>query len=176
MFRKEVETSAIVVLVLLLASCGQSGNQSAPTAPAFFQLVDAMDGGFSYAYAPSITVKDGTYHVFFCSMAVLVPTWDAIRYTSSTDGKTWSTPQIMVLPSSYLGRAFSSDGINWSAPQTVIPSSPFPPYTHDVGMAGDATGSIVTPHTLVGFAAPYKLADVNHWGQWDLYGVYVNPP
>jgi hypothetical protein len=31
--------------------------------------------------------------------AVLIPTWDAIRYTTSTDGKTWSVPQIMVLPS-----------------------------------------------------------------------------
>ena len=31
----------------------------------------------SYAYAPSIMVKDGIYHAFFCSMAVLIPTWDA---------------------------------------------------------------------------------------------------
>jgi hypothetical protein len=306
-------------------------------------MVDALDDGFSYAYAPSIIVKDGSYHVFFCSMAVLIPTWDAVRYTSSADGKTWSSPEIMVLPSfedgmdmaacdpsvvfyqgfyymyyssaittapqvfqtvvrvarsvhidgpyftytdrgtweagppdphiiiypmqihntdppgygagqtsvivqdgkllmwytddslfvggqpnlqtfmlestdpvtwtpgparatnlvnqasidvkydpsraqfvmyrveneftstTYLGRSVSSDGINWSAPEIVIPPSQFPLYTHDAGVAGDVTGNIVAPHTLVGFGAPYDLTQVNDWGQWDLYGVYVNP-
>ena len=52
----------------------------------------------------------------------------------------------------------------------------FPPYTHNPGMAGDEAENIVLPHTLVGFGAPYGLADVNNWGQWDLYGVYVNAP
>jgi hypothetical protein len=303
-----------------------------------------LNGGFSYAYAPSIVVKDGTYHLFFCSMAVLAPTWDAIRYTTSTDGRTWSAPQIMVLPSfangadmaacdpslvfyqgfyylfyssavttapevfqtvirvarsvnidgpyltytdrgtwevtppdphviiypmqmhslsppgygagqqsvivrdgklmmwytddsvfvdgqpnlqtfmlestdpvtwtpgldhatnlieqasldvkydpsraefemvrveneftssAFLGRSVSKDGITWKPLQNVFPSSKFPPYTHDVGMAGDETGNIATPNTLVGFGAPYKLANVNTWGQWDLYGVFVDPP
>jgi hypothetical protein len=76
----------------------------------------------------------------------------------------------------YLGFAASNDGMNWSTPQTVIPSTEFPVYTHDVGIAGDETGNIVAPHTLVGFGSPYNLANVNNWGQWDLYGVYVNPP
>jgi len=345
MSRTTIGETVLVLLALWLASCGKSGTmpiQSPP--PSYFNIVHALNGGFSYAYAPSIIVKDGTYHVFFCSMALLIPTWDAIRYTTSTEGKTWSTPQIMMLPSfdngmdmaacdpslvfyqgfyylyyssamttapqtfqtvirvarsvnidgpyatytqrgtwevgppdpqiiiypmqiqttnppgygagqqsvivqngklmmwytddslfvagqpnlqtfmlestdpvtwtpdpshatnlinqasidikydpshkefvmvkveneftstAYLGSAISSDGINWSAPQTVIPPSEFPVYTHDPGMAGDETGNIVSPHTLVGFGAPYSLADVNNWGQWDLYGVYVNLP
>lgn len=77
-------TADLVLVALWLASCGQSGTGStAQNPPSFFQVVDALNGGFSYAYAPSIIVKDGTYHVFFCSMAVLLPTWDAIRYTTS---------------------------------------------------------------------------------------------
>jgi len=333
------------VLALGLASCGGSGKGSMPSQPpSFFQIVDAQNGGFSYAYAPSIIVKDGTYHLFFCSMALVIPTWDSIRYTTSTDGKTWSTPQIMVLPSfdngmdmaacdpslvyfegyyylyyssamttapdvfqtiirvarsvnidgpyatytqrgtwevtpadpqiiispmqihttdapgygagqtsvvvqngkllmwytddsvfvggepnlqtfmlestdpitwnpgpthatnlveqgsidvkydpikkqfvmyrveneftanAYLARAFSGDGIKWTSPETVVQDSEFPLYTHDVGVAGDETGKIVTSHALLGFGAPYKLAAVNNWGQWDLYGMYVNPP
>jgi hypothetical protein len=76
----------------------------------------------------------------------------------------------------YLGFAVSRDGINWSSPEPVIPSSGFPVYTHDAGMAGDETGNIVSPDTMVGFGAPYGLANVNNWGQWDLYGVYVNLP
>jgi hypothetical protein len=69
----------------------------------------------------------------------------------------------------YLGFAVSSDGMHWNSPQTVIPPSEFPVYTHDAGMAGDETGNIVSPHTLVGFGAPYNLANVNNWGQWDLF-------
>ncbi len=80
------------------------------------------------------------------------------------------------MANAYLGRASSNDGITWTSPETVIPSSEFPLYTHDVGVAADETGNIVKSRALIGFGAPYKLATVNNWGQWDLYGVYVNPP
>jgi hypothetical protein len=340
-----IRTLGLVLLALWIASCGQSGKlQTQSPPPSYFRIVDAVNSGSTYAYAPAIIVKDGTYHVFYCSMAVLVPTWDAIRYTTSTDGKTWSTPQIMLLPSwengmdlaacdpslvyyqgfyylyyssamttapnvfqtiirvarsdnidgpyltytqratwestppdpqiiispmqihttsppgygagqtsvvvqngkllmwytddslfvdgqpnlqtimlestdpvtwvpdpsratdlvnqasidvkydpshsqfvmvrvenefqanAYLALAVSSDGMRWSSPQAVIPPSEFPLYTHDAGMAGDETGNIASPNTMVGFGAPYGLANANNWGQWDLYGVYVNPP
>lgn len=344
MSRAGFGAAVLVLLAFWLASCGQSTNTATSQPPSYFRIVDAVTSGSTYAYAPSIIVKDGTYHVFFCSMAVLIPTWDAIRYATSADGKTWSTPQIMVLPSwengmdmaacdpslvfyqgfyylyyssammtapqifqtiievarsvnidgpyltytqrgtwestppdpqiiiypmqihttnppgygagqtsvivqngkllmwytddslfvggqpnlqtfmlestdpvtwtpgpshatnstnqgsvdvkyepshgqfvmvgiqnqfqsnAYLTFEVSSDGMNWSMPQTAIPPGEFPVYTHNAGMAGDETGNIVAPHTLVGFGAPYNLANVNNWGQWDLYGVYVNPP
>ena len=336
-------------LTMWLASCGQS-RMHPPAARQsqnglFFPIVDALNDGFSYAYAPSIIVKDGTYHVFFCSKGWLnYPSWDAIRYTTSTDGKTWSAPtvilqatatngkdmaacdpslvlfqgyyylyyssavttapqtyqtviqvarstaiqgpyltytqrqtwedtprdpQILIYPlvmhysqpagygagqqsvivqngkllmwytddtifvagqpqvktymlestdpvawtpaatsatnmigqasidvkydpsqsqfvmarveseftsGSYLARASSTDGMNWTVPQSVFPASEFPPYTHDCGIAGDETGNLITPHTLVGFGAPYDLNDVNNWAQWDLYGAWLDPP
>ncbi len=74
---------------------------------------------------------------------------------------------------SYLGRAYSSDGLTWSVPQDVFPGA-FPAYTHDAGMAGDETGNLVPARTLVGFGAPYGLADVNDWAKWDLYGTYMD--
>jgi hypothetical protein len=77
---------------------------------------------------------------------------------------------------SYLARSYSSDGMIWADPQNVIPASQFPPYTHDGGMAGDETGNLVPMHTLVGFGAPWNLADVNNWGQWDLYGMWLDGP
>lgn len=344
MCKAQIGVTVPVLFALWLASCGHAGtSQTQSSPPSYFQIVDARKGGFSYAYAPSIVVKNGTYHVFFCSKALLIPTWDAIRYTSSSDGITWSIPRIMVLPSwengmdmaacdpslvfyegfyylyyssamttspnifqtiirvarsanidgpyltytqrgtwesgppdpqiiispmqihttnppgygagqtsviaqngkllmwytddslfidgqpnlktfmlestdpvtwtpdpsratnllnqgsidvkydpsrgqflmvrvenefqsnAYLGRAVSIDGMHWNAPQMVIPPSEFPVYTHDAGMAGDETGNVVVPDTLVGFGAPYSLTNVNNWGQWDLYGVHVNP-
>jgi hypothetical protein len=63
---------------------------------------------------------------------------------------------------SYLARSYSSDGLIWADPQTIISSPLFVPYTHDGGMAGDETGNLVPSHTLVGFGAPWNLADVNN--------------
>ena len=95
MSRERVGIAVVVLLALWITSCGQSGAGSnmVLSPAAFFQMVDALNDGFSYAYAPSIILKNGTYHVFFCSMALLLPTWDAVRYTTSTDGKTWSRPR-----------------------------------------------------------------------------------
>ena len=341
--------SVLVFLTIWLASCGHSRIRPAAAAQSqnglFFPLVDALNDGFSYAYAPSIILKNGTYHVFFCSKGWLnYPSWDAIRYTTSVDGKTWSIPkvmlqataangkdmaacdpslvlfqgyyylyyssavttapktyqtviqvarstniegpyltyterhtwestprdpQVLIYPlimhsnqpvgygagqqsvivengkllmwytddsilvtgqpqvktymlestdpvawapsaasatsligqasmdvkydplqsqfvmvrvegeftsSSYLARAYSIDGINWTVPQSVFPPAQFPSYTHDGGIAGDETGNLISPHTLVGFGAPYDLNNVNNWAQWDLYGVWLDPP
>jgi hypothetical protein len=75
---------------------------------------------------------------------------------------------------SYLARAYSSDGFTWTMPETVLPSSEFPPYTHDVGIAGDETGTLAVSPALVGFGAPYDLGHQNDWAQWNLYGVYLD--
>jgi len=81
MSRAHLGTAVLAPLALWLASCGQPGTGSTTQSPppSFFQIVDGSSAGVAYAYAPSIIVKDGTYHLFFCSMAVLIPTWDAIR-------------------------------------------------------------------------------------------------
>jgi hypothetical protein len=99
-----------------------------------------------------------------------------VKYDASTGKFVMIGVENSFMSNAYLGRAFSKDGITWEVVQTVIPRSEFPPYTHNPGMAGDEMGNIVSPHTLVGFGAPYGLADVNNWGQWDLYGAYVDPP
>jgi beta-xylosidase len=68
-------------------------------------VVNALADGFSYAYAPSIILKDGTYHMFFCSMGWLdYPSWDSIRYTTSTDGQNWSLPQVKLQATAANGR------------------------------------------------------------------------
>jgi hypothetical protein len=83
MSRTAIGTTVLVLLALWLASCGKSGTIPIQSPPlSYFNIVHALNGGFSYAYAPSIIVKDGTYHVFFCSMALLLPTWDAIRMSA----------------------------------------------------------------------------------------------
>jgi hypothetical protein len=351
--KERLSQAALILLTFGIAfwlvSCARTPVRAVAAAASpngtFFPIVDAQNDGFSYAYAPSIILKDGTYHVFFCSKGWLnYPSWDAIRYTTSKDGQSWSAPKVMLqatatngrdmaacdpslvfyqgfyylyyssaittapktyqtviqvarstkidgpyltytqrrtwedtpkdpqvliyplqlhynqpagygagqqsviaqngsllmwytddtifvngqpqvktymLESSdpvtwtpaataatnligqasmdvkydaaqsqfvmvrveneftstaYLARAYSSNGMNWSSPQTVFGPSEFPLYTHDGGVAGDETGNLVSPHTLVGFGAPYNLADVNHWGQWDLYGVWLDAP
>ncbi len=343
-----VMAGLILLSVVWLASCGQSHLRPVAAAQSkngvFFPMVDALNDGFSYAYAPSIILKSGTYHVFFCSKGWLnYPSWDAIRYTTSADGKTWSKPrvmlqatatdgmdmaacdpslvayqgyyylyyssavttapktyqtviqvarssnidgpyetytrrgtwentpkdpQVLIYPlemhstqpagygagqqsvivqngkllmwytddtifvngqpqvktymlesedpvswspsvasatnligqasmdvkydstqaqfvmirveneftaTAYLARSYSSDGLNWAVPQSVIPSPEFPPFAHDGGIAGDETGNLAPGPALVGFGSPWNLADVNNWGQWDLYGVWLEP-
>ncbi len=81
--------SIVFVTLIVLASAVVA--QPKP----FFQVSDARHVGFVYAYAPSIIVKEGTYHVFFCSQGVS-PTWDYIRYTTSRDGHRWSKPQVIL--------------------------------------------------------------------------------
>jgi hypothetical protein len=309
----------------------------------YFLMVDARAGGFAYAYAPSIILKNGTYHMFYCSKGWLDhPSWDAIRYSTSTDGHSWSTPTVVLQataangmdmaacdpslvsygdfyylyyssaittapnsfqtviqvarsskiagpylthtqrgtwentpkdpkvviyplemhstppigygagqqsvivrngellmwytddsvlvsgqpqvktymlrssdpvswipdqgratnlineasidvkydasqskfmmirvekefqPDSYLARAYSTDGLTWTVPEPVLPSPGFPPYTHDAGIAGDETGILAPSPGLVGFGAPYDLADTTKWAQWNLYGAYLD--
>jgi hypothetical protein len=49
----------------------------------------------TYAYAPSIIYEGGVYHTFYCS-AGESPYWDAIRYRTSSDGVTWSSPTVVL--------------------------------------------------------------------------------
>ena len=75
-----------------------------------------------------------------------------------------------------LTRYYSSDRMTWGPTQTVIGPADFPPYAHNVGVAGDEQGSTLTTSTLVAFGASLGLADRLTLNHYDLYGVFVDPP
>jgi hypothetical protein len=90
-----------VLLVILCAFIYRNGSQpeaqKVEAALTFQKIIDSSSLNINYAYAPSIIKIDNTYHLFFCSYGS--PTvWDYIRYTKSTDGKTWSAPTILLKP------------------------------------------------------------------------------
>lgn len=99
-----------------------------------------------------------------------------VKYDSSQSQFVMVRVESEFTSTSYLARSYSTNGINWSVPQSVFPPLQFPLYTHDGGIAGDETGNLITPHTLVGYGAPYNLANVNNWAQWDLYGMWLDLP
>ncbi len=100
--KRLVAAFSAVLLITLLSACGHLALRNVAAAQtdrssSFFLVVDAFDDGFSYAYAPSIIFKNGTYHVFFCSKGwIQYPSWDSIRYTTSNDGQTWSRPKVVL--------------------------------------------------------------------------------
>jgi hypothetical protein len=103
MIKKLMAGFSAILLATLLIACAQpraraiAQAQQASSTSSFFSMADAQADGFAYAYAPSITLKDGMYHVFFCSKGWLqYSSWDAIRYTTSSDGRTWSKPKVML--------------------------------------------------------------------------------
>ena len=99
----------------LVMGCGGSGSSSpgsgggtsgGPQSFQYFQIVDGADypSTIQYAYGPSIILKDGVYHVFFCSGGSIAPAFDYVRYVKSTDGgKTWTMPIDMLHGNTVLG-------------------------------------------------------------------------
>ena len=83
-----------------------SQNKAATLTDKLFTVVDRLSVGgntnYEYGYGPSIIKEAGTYHVFFCSPgganSFTSPTTPQsyIRYTSSTDLKTWSVPIVKI--------------------------------------------------------------------------------
>jgi len=78
------------------------------------QTVSSVSVGFtnntspppSYEYGASILQENGTFYSFFCSPGGLAPpnnskvtAWDVIRMSTSHDGKLWTTPSIVLEPS-----------------------------------------------------------------------------
>lgn len=71
---------------------------------------DTAGNPSGYVYAPSIVRVDGTYHMYYCSKNPdPARGWDAIRHSTSVDGQTWTTPD-MILQSSRLANAPNTDG------------------------------------------------------------------
>jgi hypothetical protein len=133
----------------------------------FEKVVDSSEKilpplGMEYAYAPSIIKKNGEYHVFFCSTGDEA-SWDFIRYTKSTDGRTWTDPTIVLRANQNEGRDMSAcdpsvikfgdfyylfyTGAVVTAPGTGIPTTP---YEH-----GRSQATVQVARSL-NLAGPYK--------------------
>ncbi len=99
-FGRIIGGAALGFSLLAWNSCGgSSGQQSSGGPPSqlnFNLMVDARPDAFQYAYAPSMILKQGVYHVFFCSGGNIFPALDYVRYVKSTDGVHWSIPIIML--------------------------------------------------------------------------------
>ncbi|HLL60882.1 MAG TPA: hypothetical protein VK338_04150 [Candidatus Nitrosocosmicus sp.] len=101
------------------------------TTPEFIQIVDASKGFpighpgqngeqteppyYWFTYAPSIIKENGRYHAFYCSTGGNIGSinqgegaWDYVRYSSSSDGRTWTRPEVKAY-------ALGHQGIDMSA-------------------------------------------------------------
>jgi hypothetical protein len=68
------------------------------------QLIDSSNFNYDYAYAPSIVDDGGVLYMFYCSSPTVCDpkapacntgaNLDAIRYSTSPDGRRWSTPKV----------------------------------------------------------------------------------
>jgi hypothetical protein len=70
----------------------------------------------SYEYGPTIIQENGTFYNIFCSPGGFVPpgnykvkAWDVIRMTTSTDGRNWSEPSVVLEPSTTWDRSSVCD-------------------------------------------------------------------
>lgn len=59
-------------------------------------LISSVRNGYGYAYAPTIVHEGGVYHMLYCSYGRIPDAWDYVRYATSTDGRTWSRPTIVL--------------------------------------------------------------------------------
>jgi plastocyanin len=90
---------------------------------AHLQTVSSAAVGFvnqpdqlSYEYGPTIIQEGGTFYNIFCSPGGFAPSgndkvtaWDVIRMTTSTDGRNWSEPSIVLEPSTTWDRSSVCD-------------------------------------------------------------------
>jgi beta-xylosidase len=107
----------LCVSVALVVSCGGGAGQAGGAGGGpqqswdFFRIVNASVAPVTiqYAYAPSIVLKNGVYHAFFCSGGNIFPAWDYVRYVKSTDGgNTWSDPVDMLHATAFNGMDLSA--------------------------------------------------------------------
>lgn len=75
----------------------------------------------------------------------------------------------------FVEKGFSDDGKKWENWTTIVPSTSWPPYTHNSGFTRDQRGfALSEERTMFGFGAPYDLVNDISWGQWDLYATFLN--
>ncbi len=86
-------------------------------------LISSARNGYGYAYAPTIVHDRGTYHMMYCSYGRIPDAWDYVRYSTSTDGQTWSPPTIVLNSRDPVGERAACDPslVRYKAPNDARP-------------------------------------------------------
>lgn len=166
---------------------------------------------------PSVVLRNGTLQMWYTDTTATP--W-GVLYTTSTDGVNWtpaqttnaySAPSIdvkfdpesgkylmaalddMQLADTRLTTYLSTDGISWKR-QEVYGGDRIPPFSHNLGIAGDPSGFLLTGASFIGFGAPYRLGDFSyvngcdtasngdlcqgHWHLWitPFFPLFQSPP
>lgn len=133
-----------------------------------FLRVSTNPVDWSASTPQKITIPLGTYSGYSTSSI-------DIKYDSVNNSFVMVAPVNQMGATSFLGLSTSSDGINWTTFSRILPTTVSTPFLNNVGVSSNNTGTLLPGTNLVGFAAPYDLhATADVWGQWDLYGVFVN--
>jgi len=99
---------ASLLYAALLCASVLPGSASAFTYDFVNKLVDSSDASYGYGYAPSILYEGGQFHMFYCSSGSNGG-WDDIRYVTSTDGRLWSAPRIVLTTSNFTSERCACD-------------------------------------------------------------------
>lgn len=81
-------------------------------------------------------------------------------------------------PGTTLSLRRSKDGLAWSAPETVCGAGCFPAFTHNPGISGTATGTMLRGPMLVVYGGPLDRDPSCGlcFGKWDLFGGRLRLP
>jgi hypothetical protein len=133
---------------------------------------------------PTVVVKNGTLQMWYTDTTANP---FGIYYTTSQDGVSWTTavPTSMaatsvdvkydpssgqylmlemgnqMLAGASISLFSSTDGLNW-VQRSVYGGTSLPPFSHNPGMLGDASGYFISDHPFIGFGAPYQLNDYSY--------------
>jgi hypothetical protein len=91
-FAAYIVTASIPIVVFIWPESAASSDLSFSFAGPPMKLIDSAKQNFTYAYAPSIIDADGLWYAYYCSNGTGVNDWDNIRYSTSLDGVSWSSP------------------------------------------------------------------------------------
>lgn len=146
-------------LILIGAAIGTANAQSPPRIDHFQnKLIDSSSFGYTYGYAPSIIEDQGVYHMFYCSTGDGIG-FDTIRYSSSFDGRVWSTPTYALTTSDTVNERATCD------PSVVRYDAGDGPYYY-LFYSGNKPGyeTVMLVARSASIAGPYaKLTDRGTW-------------
>ena len=111
----------IVLTAVLLV--GDAVTTSALTSYRFVnKMVDSSDGAYEYGYAPSIIYDAAGFHMLYCSSGTNGGL-DDIRYVSSSDGRIWTAPKIVLYATDLTNERVTCDPsvVYYQAPDDSAP-------------------------------------------------------